>query len=106
MPVARRPSPAAPPAAPAAAARSLPELDDPAHQFLARAAADRAADLSNQALRRRRNPRHLRWKEGRDEMAEVHWTAHAECSDCGWRGEAAFEEGAVVESDHNCEEDG
>ena len=45
----------APPTAPAAAGPRT-ELGDPAHQFLARAAADRAADLLGQALRRRRNP--------------------------------------------------
>lgn len=39
-----------------AAAEPLPELGDPAHQLLARAAADRAADLLSQALRSRRNP--------------------------------------------------
>ncbi|MGW3932332.1 hypothetical protein ACWECC_30155 [Streptomyces microflavus] len=35
---------------------SLPELSDPTHQLLARAAADRATDLLSLALRRRRNP--------------------------------------------------
>lgn len=39
-----------------AAAGPRTELYDPAHQPLARAAADRAADLLSQALRRRRNP--------------------------------------------------
>ncbi|MCX4681296.1 hypothetical protein OG413_39560, partial [Streptomyces sp. NBC_01433] len=44
-----------PPTEPAAA-EPRTELGDPAHQLLARAAADRAADLLSQALRRRRNP--------------------------------------------------
>ncbi|QDN54169.1 hypothetical protein [Streptomyces sp. S1D4-20] len=34
----------------------LPELSDPAHQLLARSAADHAADLLRRAVRRRRNP--------------------------------------------------
>ena len=45
----------APPTAPTAA-EPRAELGDRAHQLLARAAADRAADLLNQALKRRRNP--------------------------------------------------
>ncbi|MFI0813447.1 hypothetical protein [Streptomyces echinatus] len=45
----------APPARPGAP-RSLPGLDDPGHRLLVHAAADRAADLLNRALRRRRNP--------------------------------------------------
>ncbi|MDF3302960.1 hypothetical protein [Streptomyces tropicalis] len=45
----------APPTSPTAAGPQT-ELGDPAHQFLARAATDRAADLLNQALKRRRNP--------------------------------------------------
>ncbi|MEU6293000.1 putative Zn finger protein [Streptomyces sp. KhCrAH-43] len=44
----------APPTQPATA--SLPDLGNPAHQLLATAAASRAADLLNQALRPRRNP--------------------------------------------------
>lgn len=39
-------------------------------------------------------------------MANVHWSAEATCSDCGWRGDAQFEDGTYVESDHDCEEDG
>lgn len=39
-------------------------------------------------------------------VASVSWTAEAECGDCGWRGEAGFEDGAVVESGHECDEDG
>lgn len=38
-------------------------------------------------------------------MADVHWTAEAECGDCGWRGEAGFEDGSIVESGHVCEDD-
>jgi hypothetical protein len=46
------------PAVPAerATAGPLPDLSDPAHQFLARAAAERAAGLLHQATRRGRNP--------------------------------------------------
>lgn len=38
-------------------------------------------------------------------MADVHWAAEGECSDCGWRGEAHFREGDIVESDHDCEDE-
>lgn len=44
----------APPTQPAAV--SLPDLGNPAHQLLARAASARAADLLSQALKRRQNP--------------------------------------------------
>ncbi|MGW6144445.1 hypothetical protein [Streptomyces sp. NPDC055140] len=51
-PLPRLPAPSTEPTG----AGPLPELSDPAHQLLACAAAERAADLLGQALRRRRYP--------------------------------------------------
>lgn len=38
-------------------------------------------------------------------MANVRWKAEAECRDCGWHGYDHFEDGDIVESDHDCEDD-
>ncbi|MER6501868.1 hypothetical protein ABT218_21365 [Streptomyces sp. NPDC001455] len=35
----------------------------------------------------------------------VYWTAQAECDDCGWVGDGRFEDGDIVDSGHECEED-